>query len=158
MGTDRHGQGVALLGGTSGVAQGPGSRGMGSRGGLVRAWGEMRSGEEAHREQNTFHTHYRYMSSAWKAKKSQVEARTARTLVQPRGTSSTITGGREEGGGAKLPTRGAGLGGGSSVQPPLPPHTMRAPHKLKQGNQAYWGQEEPRSTGQLVEVGTTAKA
>lgn len=41
------------------------------------AYGGMCSGERDHREHKAFHTHYSYLSSSWKAKKSQVEGMTA---------------------------------------------------------------------------------
>lgn len=46
------------------------------------AYGGMCSGEKDHREQKAFHTHYRYVSSSWKAKESQVEGMTASDPVK----------------------------------------------------------------------------
>lgn len=44
--------------------------------------GGMCSGEKDHRERKAFHTHYAYVSSSWKAKKSQIEGMTASDPVK----------------------------------------------------------------------------
>lgn len=46
------------------------------------AHGKMCSDEKDHRGQKVFHTHYSYLSSSWKAKKSQVEGMTASDPVK----------------------------------------------------------------------------